>query len=158
MLLPPGVDTPSELQRSTYWKVTDDHIEAAIASDPAETTTESDEKCTEAAGTCPQSGAASGGTRRQVVPETAITALPEREGREKWAIQDSNNPPSRYQEPRSGAESCPQSGAPRDCTRRQVVTGAPSEHELKVVSGAWANLPQNIRLAILALVEPFSRA
>ncbi len=55
--------------------------------------------------------------------------------------------------------SCPQSGAPGGGTRRQVVTEPVStEDELKRIGEAWSKLPQNIRAAILALVEPFSKA
>ena len=39
---------------------------------------------------------------------------------------------------------------------RQMVPGAAPEDELKRIGAAWAKLPQNIRLAILALVERFS--
>ena len=75
----------------------------------------------------------------------------------EWAIQDSHLSPSRYQEPRSDTTSCPQSGAPGGGTRRQVVTEAVStEDELKRIGEAWPKLPQNIRHAMLALVEPFS--
>ena len=73
-----------------YWQVTEDHFEAAIRVDRTEASAEPDDTCTEASGTCPQSGASGGGTRRQVVTETAITALSGGEGPEKWAIQDSN--------------------------------------------------------------------
>jgi hypothetical protein len=58
-----------------YWQVTDDHVEAAIGADRTEASAEADDTCTEASGTCPQSGASGGGTRRQVVTETAITVL-----------------------------------------------------------------------------------
>ena len=53
---------------------------------------------------------------------------------------------------------CAQSEAADGGIRRQTVLpeGA-SEHELKRIGAAWSKLPENIRAAILALVEPFSK-